>query len=349
MLGFVLRRVAWAIVLLFAISIVTFVIFYVVPHREATVGGTFGAGPANEDFGVNRFEIEGSVIGEYGRYVGDLVRGDLGTSRHNREDVTMLIGRALPPTISLLAGGALLWMVFALVVGVASGLRPRGVFDRVSMIVVLAGISAHPLWIGYISAWLFGFKLRWLPLAGYCDVISPPNGATCGGPVQWAYHLILPWLVFAIGFAALYARMIRASVLEHWDEDYVRTATAKGLSRRATLRRHVMPNAMLPIVAMLGMDGGVAFAGSIFVERVFQIPGLGYLLVQSVRGRDLAVTLGVMLVVSVAVVVTNLIADLVIGIVDPRVGGGRRRRTYVAEPAPAPASAVQAAPVEAVR
>ncbi len=195
-------------------------------------------------------------------------------------------------------------------------------------------------------AYVFGYRLQWFPIAGYCDVIRPQDGVSCGGPVQWAYHLMLPWFTFALAFAAMYARMIRANLIEATHEDYVRTARAKGLSEWATVRRHSFRNAVLPIVAMIGMDVGLAFAGSLFVERAFRIPGIGMLTITSLQRRDLPVILGVVVIVSIVIVVCNLIADLALGVLDPRVGGRtfRVRRSERRAPVPATTETVRPAP-----
>ena len=141
------------------------------------------------------------------------------------------------------------------------------------MVFVLIGISAHPVWIGLILSYVVGFKLGWTPITGYCDFFNPSTG--CGGPVQWAWHMILPWITFAVLFAALYVRMIRANVMEASGEDYVRTARAKGAPEHVVIRSHILRNALLPVVTMLGMDIGVALGGAIFTETIFALPGLG--------------------------------------------------------------------------
>ena len=142
-----------------------------------------------------------------------------------------------------------------------------------------------------ILAYVFGFRLEGTPIGGYCAVFTPSE--TCGGPVQWAYHLLLPWIAFGAVFAAIYARMIRASVLEVYDADHVRTARAIGMSEERILRTQVLRNALLPLVTMVGMDMGIAFGGAIFVERAFGLPGIGKLLISSLGGRDLPVILGI--------------------------------------------------------
>jgi peptide/nickel transport system permease protein len=346
-LPYVSRRLAWAALLLLVVTFNAFILFYVVPERDTSFEASFAPGAATDDSGVNRVESTGSIVGDYLAFLGRLAHGDLGQSR-TQEPVADIIWRAAPATASLVIGGAIVWLAIAVPVGVISAMRPRSLFDRAGMVFVLVGVAAQPLWLGYMLAYLFGYRLGWFPISGYCDTFHAPPGATCGGPVQWAYHLALPWLTFSLAFAAMYARMIRASLLETMPEDYVRTARAKGLSEWAVLRRHTARNALLPLVAMLGVDVGLAFAGALFVERAFRIPGIGFLTVTSLQARDLSVLLGIVMLVSVAIVVCNLVVDLVVGVLDPRVGGrsfARRRRhreaaaaagSDVKRPAPAP-------------
>jgi peptide/nickel transport system permease protein len=185
------------------------------------------------------------------------------------------------------------------------------------MVFVLVGISAHPVWIGLILIYFISFKLGWTPISGYCDFFNPST--TCGGPTQWAYHLLLPWFTFACLYAALYARMIRASMIETMDEDYVRTARAKGAGTYRVMRRHVLRNAMLPVVSMLGMDIGLAFGGALFIEIAFGLPGMGKVLIRALAGGDLPMIMGIVLVISFAVAIANLIVDIVYSFIDPRV------------------------------
>jgi peptide/nickel transport system permease protein len=184
------------------------------------------------------------------------------------------------------------------------------------MVFVLIGVSAHPVWIALILSYVFGFKLGITPIAGYCDFFN--SHLTCGGAVDWTYHMLLPWLTFALLFAALYTRMIRAMVMETMQEEYVRTARAKGASSARVLKSHVLRNAMLPIVTMLGMDIAVAFGGALFIETVFDLPGVGQMLYDAATRLDLPVIMGVFLVITFAVVIANLIADIVCMVLDPR-------------------------------
>jgi peptide/nickel transport system permease protein len=229
---------------------------------------------------------------------------DLGHSWYNRESVNQIVADAAPVTASLVVGGAIFWMLIAVPIGVLSALRPRSLLDRGAMTFVLIGISAHPIWIGLIFAWLFGYKWGLTPITGYADVFNPPPGQP-GGPVQWAYHLILPWMTFMILFAALYVRMIRANVIETLNEDYVRTARAKG--------------APVPVVTMLGMDIGLALGGAIFTETVYSLPGLGRTSVQALANYDVPTVMGVIVFATIIIIVFNLIVDLLYAVIDPRI------------------------------
>jgi peptide/nickel transport system permease protein len=196
---------------------------------------------------------------------------------------------------------------------------------------VLFGISAHPVWLGLVLAWLFGFVLGWMPIYGYCDVFRPNESAECGGPVQWAYHLVLPWIVFAAAYAAIYARMLRSGLIEALREDYVTAARARGVGERAVVRSHALRNSMLPIVTMLTMDLGIAFSGTMFIETVFRIPGLGFLVVNAIPRRDLPVLLGVTIVVATVIILCSLVLDILYARVDPRIGSPLARRAASAQ------------------
>jgi peptide/nickel transport system permease protein len=334
-LGFVLRRIAWAAMLLVAVTFVSYVLFFIAPVEGLSVEGAFSDQRRTNDAGSREFAVEqSSALGDYLSFLGHLVRGDMGTAFRGGDEVSHLVFKALPATGSLVLGGLVFWIVFALSVGVSSAMHPRSVVDRLGSAFVLAGLCAHPIWLGLVLAWAFGFKLGWFPIEGYCDFFRPNGSAECGGPVQWAHHLVLPWLVLGASFAALYTRMIRASLLEAMHEDYVRTARAKGLSEWMAMRRHVLRNSLLPIVSMITMDIGIAFGATLFVEYVFRIPGLGLLTVTAIPRRDLPIILGVIVVVSVIVVLVNLLVDVLYAAADPRIASPVKRRRVVREASP---------------
>ena len=241
----------------------------------------------------------------------------LGRAFATRREVNQIVLDAAPVTASLVFGGALLWMLVALPLGILSAVRPRSLLDRTAMVFVLVGISAHPVWIGLLFSFFFGFKLAWFPIFGYCDFFNPSTG--CGGPVQWAYHLVLPWATFAILFAALYVRMIRANVIETMNEDYVRTARAKGAPESLVMRSHILRNAMLPIVTLLGLDVGLALGGAVFTEYVYALPGLGKTVIQALETFDLPTIMGIVVFSTICIIVLNLIVDLLYAWIDPRI------------------------------
>jgi peptide/nickel transport system permease protein len=326
---YVVRRVAWAAAVFLAVTLATYVTFFVVAERSPqSVQGrgslVRGVGPD-----VRPRELTDPVVVQYVRYLRQLAGGSLGRADSSRRSVDDVVLRAVPVTASLLAGALLIWLTVALVVGVHSALRPRSLLDRVSMVAVLVGISAHPVWIGLVLGYLLGYRAHLFPIAGYCDAFDPAPGR-CGGPVQWAYHLVLPCLTLAVFFAAVYVRMVRANVIEALDEDWVRTARSKGASEWWVIRRHVLRNALLPVVTMLGMDVGLAIGSAGFVEVVFGLPGLGRVAIEHLglvrtvdtgnyAPLDLPIISGAVVVITAAIVVANLVADLLHTRLDPRI------------------------------
>jgi peptide/nickel transport system permease protein len=319
MARYVIRRVLWSVVLFFAVTVITYIIFFVVPADPAFQ--LCGRACAPDDIArvKHYWHLDKPVPVQYYYWVESLVvHQSLGRSFANRQDVRTIVAKAAPVTASLVLGGALLWMLIAIPLGILSALRPRSLLDRTSMTFVLIGISAHPVWIGLLFAYFFGFRLGLFPITGYCDVFYPPPG-TCGGPVQWAYHLILPWATFALLFAALYTRMIRANVIETMNEDYVRTARAKGAPEHQVMRSHILRNAMLPVVTMLGMDIGVALGGAIFTESVYSLPGMGRRVLQALDTFDLPTIQGTVVFVTICIIGLNLLVDLLYAWIDPRI------------------------------
>ena len=207
-----------------SVTVVTFIIFFVIPSEDDQA--SLGRGGAEVDVRTT-VQIDGPIYEEYFEFLRKIVtQGSLGNSWVLRgQEVNELLVRAAPVTLSLVIGGALLWMLIAIPTGLLSALHPRSLGSRLTTVLVLIGISAHPLWMGLMLSYLVGAQLGWTPTGGYCEVFSPATN--CGGPAQWAYHLIF-WFTFALMYAAIYTRMIRASTLETLNKDYVRTARAKG-------------------------------------------------------------------------------------------------------------------------
>jgi peptide/nickel transport system permease protein len=187
------------------------------------------------------------------------------------------------------------------------------------MTFVLVGISAHPVWIGLILSYFVGYRMHLTPISGYCNFFPGTPGAQCEGPTQWAYHLILPWITFMILYMALYVRLVRANVMETMNEDYVRTARAKGATESRVMVQHVLRNSMLPIVTIFGMDIGLALGGAIFTEGIFNLPGLGHEIIAAYNNDDLPVITGIVTFATVVIITANLIVDVTYGVLDPRI------------------------------
>jgi peptide/nickel transport system permease protein len=312
---FILRRLGWAVVMFFAVTIVTFIIFFVIPSEDDQ--SSLGQGGSDVDVRTT-VQIDGPLYEEYAEFLRKVVtQGSLGNSWVLRgQEVNEILLRAAPVTASLVIGGALLWLLLAIPTGLLSALRPRSFFSRVTTVIVLIGISAHPLWIGLMLSYFLGHRLELFPPGGYCEVFSPKTD--CGGPIQWGYHMLLPWFTFALMYAALYMRMIRASTLETLEEDYVRTARAKGAPEWLVIRSHVLRNAMLPVVTMLGMDIAVSLSAVLFVETAYGLPGLGQVMVTSLARRDFPVLLGITIYTTLVVIAINFLVELLYGVIDPR-------------------------------
>jgi peptide/nickel transport system permease protein len=328
---YLIRRLLWAVVLFLAVTLVTYVIFFLIPANPAQL--VAGKSATDEDIaraaeflGTNkpvwvqygkflyRFSPVGCCDGPVGLF---LKAPSLGTSFATRQEVNDIVARAAPVTASLVFGGAVFWMLLSVPLGVLSALRPRSLLDRAGMIFVLIGISAHPVWIGLILSYVFGYKLGLFPITGYCDIINPDTD--CGGLWDWFRHMFLPWTTFMILFAAQYVRMIRASTMETMNEDYVRTARAKGAPESQVLRSHVLRNSLLVVVTMLGLDISIALGGAIFTETVFSLPGLGKVALESIYAFDLPITLGIVVFATLVIIIFNLIVDIVYAAIDPRI------------------------------
>ncbi len=318
MIRYIIRRLLWACVLFVAVTAITYVIFFIIPADPGRLACGQRATPTCIEHARKFLGLSRPVPVQYGLFLKRLVIDrSLGRSFTNRLSVNYVIGQAAPVTASLVFGGAVLWMLLAVPIGVFSALRPRSPLDRAAMVFVLIGISAHPVWIGLLFAYFIGFKAGLTPITGYANFFGGGNGP--GGPVQWAYHLILPWLTFMVLFTALYVRMIRANTMETLNEDFVRTARAKGAPEWVVLRSHVLRNAMLPIVTMLGMDIGLALGGAVFTETVYGLPGLGKTLIQSINTFDLPTTQGIVVFTTIAIIFFNLVVDLLYAWIDPRI------------------------------
>jgi peptide/nickel transport system permease protein len=311
MFGYVFVRIASSILLFFAITLFVFIAFFALPKQD------FGRRQTSDEY-----RIHGPLLGEYAHYVWRIVgHADFGRSYGNRESVTTRLFRAAPVTLSLVLGGLVVWLLVSIPLGLLTAMRPRSMLDRGATIFVLLGLSVHPVWLGLMLSWVVGHELHVLPAQGYCSLNNLSTG--CDGLARWASHLVMPWIVFGLVNAALFTMMVRSLVLQELEEEYVRTARAKGAGDRRIVMAHLLRNVTLPLVTMLGVLAGTSLAGVIFIESAFDLPGLGGLLRQAATRRDLPLTAGSVIFFAVAIMLMNLIVDLSYAVLDPRT-----RRTW---------------------
>jgi peptide/nickel transport system permease protein len=311
--SFVIGKIASHVLLFFAVTLLVFVAFFVMPRNDSR----FSRRAPTE------YRLHGGMIGEYAHYVWRFVRhGDLGRSYGTREKVTTRLIQATPVTLSLVAGGLVVWLLIAIPLGMLAALRPRSLLDRGASLAVIVGLSIHPVLLGLVLSYLFGHRLNLLPARGYCSVNNLSTG--CDGLGRWAEHLVLPWITFGVVNAALFTMMIRALVVEELNAEYVRTAIAKGAGRARILRAHLLRNVTLPLVTMIGVQAATSLGGVVFIESVFDLPGLGGMLRRGAQQRDLPLTAGSVLFLALAIMALNLVVDLAYGWLDPRIRAAAR-------------------------
>jgi peptide/nickel transport system permease protein len=314
---YIIRRTLWVILLLFVVSAVTFVIFYALPSADPA---TLRAGKQPDQNLIKAIRhnlgLDKPLYVQYWRYMkGIVLHFDFGYSYQNSQPVRTLIFDRLPATISLTVGSVVVWLLMGIPVGIVSAIKRRSIADRISMGGALLAISAPVYWLGLVALYLFANDIG---VVHIFDGAGTYTGLTAN-PGRWFGSLILPWIVLAASFAAFYARLLRANLIDVMGEDYIRTARAKGLSERRVIARHAMRSAITPIVTVLGLDIGILLGGAILTETVFNIPGIGRLAYEGIENADLSVIQGTVLFGALFIVVANLVVDIAYAFLDPRV------------------------------
>ena len=315
MIASLLRRLAWGALVLLLVSAITFVIFFAVPGNPAElIAGKYGT-PETIALILHRLGLDQPLPLQFLRFLTHAIRGDWGYSYVSQQAVLPTIVTAFPRTLALTSGAVLVWLLLGIPLGIVSALWPRSAWDRAATVFALLGISAPAYWVGLVLLHVFADRLGWFPLGDYVEI-------GVGGVRAWAHHLVLPWFTLALLYAGWYARMTRTKMLEISRLDFVRTAWAKGLDRRAVVLRHVLRNALLPLVTMLGMDVAYLMGGAVLTETVFGIPGIGGLAWKAIRQRDLPMVLGTVLFSAMFIVFASLLVDLLYRALDPRIREG---------------------------
>ena len=313
---FLVRRILTGILVLWVVATGTFFLFFARPVSVVArqLAGR-SATPQVISQVIRNLGLNDPVTTQYWRFLGKTARGDLGYSYYKQIPVKTILAQDLPITASVVVGAVLLWLIVGLSVGIISATRSRSLFDRVSTVGVLAGISMPVFVLGELLI-LFVF----LPLNEHGFTwISTGYAGLSGGLIPWMGHMILPWITLATVQAAIYTRLSRGSLLDTMGEDYIRTARAKGLTERRVIYRHGVRAALTPVVSQLGVDIGGLLGGVVVVEIVFSLPGLGAESINAISTGDLPVIIGFVLIASVFVVVANIIVDLAYALLDPRV------------------------------
>ena len=333
MIYFVIRRLILTVFLLLLVSMITFAIFFLVPRLAGQnsyelAAQYVGRNPTPD--AIKAVEIKLGLNDplwlQYGRYIKGIVAGIhynngpdvsycpfpcFGYSFRNQQPVWPQLLSAAPVTLSLAIGASILWLIGGVSIGVLSALRRGSIFDRFSMGIALAGVSLPVFFTGLIALELFSYRWPIFPNVHYVSFTT--------NPALWARNLVLPWVTLAFLYAALYARLTRAGMLETMGEDYIRTARAKGLPERRVIVKHGLRAALTPIVTIFGLDLGLLLGGAILTETTFSFPGLGQFTILAIQNQDLPEIMGVVMIASFFIVIANMVVDIVYAVVDPRV------------------------------
>jgi peptide/nickel transport system permease protein len=333
MIYFIIRRLILTVFLLLLVSIITFAIFFLVPRLAGQTSYQLAAQYVGRNPIPSEIRAVEAKLGlndplylQYGRYIKGIVVGIhynsgtdvsycpfpcFGYSFRNQQPVWPQLISNAPVTLSLAIGASVLWLIGGVSVGVLSALRRGSIFDRFSMGIALAGVSLPVFFTGLIALELFSYKWPIFPNVHYVPLTS--------NPLLWARNLVLPWVTLAFLYAALYARLTRAGMLETMGEDYIRTARAKGLAEPKVVIKHGLRATLTPIITIFGLDLGLLLGGAILTETTFSLPGLGQFTILAIQNQDLPEIMGVVMLASFFIVIANMIVDILYAVVDPRV------------------------------
>ncbi len=317
MLTYILRRIGWTAILLVVVSALTFVIFYILPSGDpAALRAGRQATPELIAQIHTTLGLDRPLYEQFFTYIRDVVlHFDFGYSFQSGQDVKEMIVQRLPATISLALGAAIVWLVIALPVGMISALKAGSLLDRFTMGGALLAISAPVYWLGLVSLFLLARDIGAVGVFAGSGSYRPLTE----DPAAWFDSLLLPWIVLSASFAAFYARMLRSNLVDVLDQDYIRTARAKGVPERRVIWHHGVRAAITPIVTVLGLDIGILLGGTILTEKVFGIPGVGLYAYEAIQGADLPAIQGTVLFGAFFIILANLVVDVVYAFLDPRV------------------------------
>lgn len=312
MTRYILRRLIHSAIIIWGVATLVFFLLRAIPGDPVLnmLGPEYT--PEAAEALRNKLGLDENVFVQYVRWVGDVLRGDLGTSITGVESVSSAIGSGLPKTMSISIVAFIIALAIAIPAGILSALRRNTPLDFAVSIFAFLGISMPSFWFGIILILLFAVNLGWLPSLGY-------RSLTEDGFIDWFKHLVLPALAIGPGYAAILTRFIRAGLLEAMSSDYIRTARAKGVSERRVVIGHGLRNSMIPVVTVAGIQVALLLSGTVIIETVFSIRGIGRLLVGAIFDKDYPMVQGAILVVSLIFVMANLVVDILYTFLDPRI------------------------------
>ena len=304
MARFILRRLALMVLVVFGMSIITFALTRVVPGNPARLLAGPHARQAQVDALAKRYHLDGPIIEQYWIYLKGLAHGDMGTSFRTQEKVSKEIFARYPATLQLAFGGMVVALLVAFPLGILSAIKRNSWIDNLARFFALIGVSMPSFWFGPLLIIAFSIHFNWFPVSGREEGLK---------------SLVLPSITMGLALAAILTRMIRVSLAEELGQLYVTTALAKGVSRRTAIFRHALKNALIPVITIVALQFGSLLTGAIITEQIFSWPGLGRLLIQSITTRDYPQVQASIMVIALTYIMVNLLADLLYGIVDPRI------------------------------
>lgn len=313
MLRFLLFRLLATIPMLLFLSVLVFLLVHLIPGdaAEAIVGDTGIASAEQIDLIRTQLGLNLPLHEQYISYMSEVVRGDFGVSLFGARPVSDAVIARFPATLSLTLAATLLAIVIGLAAGVAGAMRPGRWLDRISMLGASLGLAIPNFWLGLVLLSAFAVTLSWFPATGYVPLSE--------SPWAWARGIVLPAIALGTAASAVIARQMRSALADALQSNYVRTARAKGVSWRTVVLKHALKNAAMPVVTVTGLTVASLLGGSVIVEQVFGIPGLGDLAITAVRRRDIPVIQGVVLFTALIVLITNLMVDIAYGMLNPKV------------------------------
>jgi peptide/nickel transport system permease protein len=324
---YIAQRFAQTLLVLFGVSLLTFALIHMTPGDPVLVMLGTDATPSELERLRNLLGLDQPLYVQYLQYLGHLLTGQMGDSIFQHQPVSKLIGDRLPATVELTVAAMLIAVIVGMLTGVVSAIMPYSAFDVTAMFVALAGVAMPVFWLGMLAILLFSLQLGWLPSFGRGEPIiqAVQYWIRTGDPsdvIDSLRHLILPALTLGAFSAALISRLVRSSLLEVLGQDYVRTARAKGIAQVPVIANHALPNALIPVVTVIGLQVGTLLGGAVLAETIFAWPGIGRLLIQAISQRDYPLVQGIVIVTALVVSLINLAVDLLYAAINPRVRYG---------------------------